>query len=301
MQRGDRRVRPHVRPGPGSGIRRAAGARAELGFFGLGASRRSRSTGSRSAARGSGGRSRPGAVEKANAMLGYPYRLSGTVVQGDGRGKTHRISDGESRCPGSAEDRPGARRVRGRRRGGGRPQAGGMMNIGVRPTVTAARARRSKCTSSISPRDLYGDDGADGVPRAPAGRTEVAGLEELVAQLGDDDRAGSRDRSGAGRSTMNGNAEHRRSIAWQSRRNKSRDHQEVREDADGHRDARGADRAADGAHQRPGSALREDSKDHHSRVGLLKMVGKRRRLLDYLQEKNIERYRKIIAELQIRK
>ena len=43
------------------------------------------------------------------------------------------------------------------------------------------------------------------------------------------------------------------------------------------------------------------SKDHHSRVGLLKLVGKRRRLLDYLQEKNIERYRKIIAELQIRK
>jgi small subunit ribosomal protein S15 len=43
------------------------------------------------------------------------------------------------------------------------------------------------------------------------------------------------------------------------------------------------------------------SKDHHSRVGLLKMVGKRRRLLDYLQEKNIERYRKIIQDLQIRK
>jgi small subunit ribosomal protein S15 len=43
------------------------------------------------------------------------------------------------------------------------------------------------------------------------------------------------------------------------------------------------------------------AKDHHSRVGLLKMVGKRRRLLDYLQEKDIERYRKIIAELQIRK
>ena len=42
-------------------------------------------------------------------------------------------------------------------------------------------------------------------------------------------------------------------------------------------------------------------KDHHSRVGLLKMVGRRRRLLDYLQEKDIERYRKIIGELQIRK
>ncbi len=43
------------------------------------------------------------------------------------------------------------------------------------------------------------------------------------------------------------------------------------------------------------------SKDHHSRVGLLKMVGKRRRLLDYLREKNIDRYRKVIEELQIRK
>jgi small subunit ribosomal protein S15 len=43
------------------------------------------------------------------------------------------------------------------------------------------------------------------------------------------------------------------------------------------------------------------SADHHSRVGLLKMVGKRRRLLDYLMEKNIERYRKVIADLQIRK
>jgi small subunit ribosomal protein S15 len=42
-------------------------------------------------------------------------------------------------------------------------------------------------------------------------------------------------------------------------------------------------------------------KDHHSRVGLLRMVGKRRRLLDYLQERNIERYRKIISDLQIRK
>jgi small subunit ribosomal protein S15 len=42
-------------------------------------------------------------------------------------------------------------------------------------------------------------------------------------------------------------------------------------------------------------------KDHHSRVGLLRMVGKRRRLLEYLASKNIERYRKIIADLDIRK
>jgi small subunit ribosomal protein S15 len=42
-------------------------------------------------------------------------------------------------------------------------------------------------------------------------------------------------------------------------------------------------------------------KDHHSRLGLLKMVGKRRRLLDYLNRKDFERYQKIIAQLGIRK
>jgi small subunit ribosomal protein S15 len=44
-----------------------------------------------------------------------------------------------------------------------------------------------------------------------------------------------------------------------------------------------------------------NKKDHHSKVGLLKMVGKRRSLLDYLAKKDIARYRKIIADLEIRK
>jgi small subunit ribosomal protein S15 len=43
------------------------------------------------------------------------------------------------------------------------------------------------------------------------------------------------------------------------------------------------------------------TKDHHSRRGLMMMVGKRRRLLDYLMKKDIERYRGIIKELNIRK
>jgi small subunit ribosomal protein S15 len=42
-------------------------------------------------------------------------------------------------------------------------------------------------------------------------------------------------------------------------------------------------------------------KDHHSRRGLMMMVGRRRRLLDYLKAKDIERYRAIIKELNIRK
>ena len=47
--------------------------------------------------------------------------------------------------------------------------------------------------------------------------------------------------------------------------------------------------------------LRTHKKDHHSRRGLLMMVGKRRGLLDYLIKTDIERYRSIIAELGIRK
>lgn len=45
----------------------------------------------------------------------------------------------------------------------------------------------------------------------------------------------------------------------------------------------------------------EHKKDNHSRMGLIKMVGKRRRLLRYLQKKDIERYRKIVEELNLRK
>ena len=43
------------------------------------------------------------------------------------------------------------------------------------------------------------------------------------------------------------------------------------------------------------------AKDHHSRRGLLRMVGKRRRLLDYLKDKDATRYRTIIERLGIRK
>ncbi len=47
--------------------------------------------------------------------------------------------------------------------------------------------------------------------------------------------------------------------------------------------------------------LRSNKKDHHSRRGLLKMVGQRRNLLNYLTKIDIERYRTVIAQLGIRK
>ena len=46
--------------------------------------------------------------------------------------------------------------------------------------------------------------------------------------------------------------------------------------------------------------FRAHHKDHHGRRGLLKMVGKRRRLLDYLKKTNVEEYRRIVAELGLR-
>ena len=47
--------------------------------------------------------------------------------------------------------------------------------------------------------------------------------------------------------------------------------------------------------------LKLNKKDHHSRRGLLLMVGRRRGLLDYLRRTNIERYRSLISELNLRK
>ena len=47
--------------------------------------------------------------------------------------------------------------------------------------------------------------------------------------------------------------------------------------------------------------FKSHAKDHHSRRGLLKMVGQRRRLLDYLKQKDAERYADIIRKLGIRK
>jgi small subunit ribosomal protein S15 len=47
--------------------------------------------------------------------------------------------------------------------------------------------------------------------------------------------------------------------------------------------------------------LRQHRHDHHSRRGLLRMVGRRRRLLDYLQKRDVERYRALIKELGLRR
>ena len=52
---------------------------------------------------------------------------------------------------------------------------------------------------------------------------------------------------------------------------------------------------------KPNEHLKKNPNDHHSRRGLMKMVGRRRNLLAYLQKKDIERYRALIATLGLRK
>lgn len=47
--------------------------------------------------------------------------------------------------------------------------------------------------------------------------------------------------------------------------------------------------------------LRENKKDYSTQLALLKLVGKRRRLLDYLKDRNIEKYREVLKALNIRK
>ncbi len=47
--------------------------------------------------------------------------------------------------------------------------------------------------------------------------------------------------------------------------------------------------------------LKAHKKDHHSRRGLLRMVGRRRKLLEYLKQKDIERYRRVVERLGLRK
>ena len=70
---------------------------------------------------------------------------------------------------------------------------------------------------------------------------------------------------------------------------------------DRHRFSRGSDRHSTERINQLTVHMQNNPQDKHSNRGLLKMVGKRRSLLDYLQKKDIERYRALIAKLGIRK
>ena len=82
---------------------------------------------------------------------------------------------------------------------------------------------------------------------------------------------------------------------------KKRRHHQVRDPRGRHRLAGGPGRALSERINYLTEHFKTHEKDHHSRRGLLKLVSQRRRLLDYLKRKNLDRYRKLINTLGIRK
>ena len=90
-------------------------------------------------------------------------------------------------------------------------------------------------------------------------------------------------------------------VDWYRRGDQEEDHRRVRHDRGRHRFARGAGRSAEPPDRSPHRAPQEHKHDHHSRRGLLLLVGQRRRLLNYLQKTEIARYRSIVERLGLRR
>ena len=88
---------------------------------------------------------------------------------------------------------------------------------------------------------------------------------------------------------------------YDAERPKDRDHREQSHPRYRYRLPRGAGRHSDRAYQQLTAHLKVHPHDFHSRRGMQMMIGKRRRLLDYLAKKDIERYRALIAKLGLRK
>lgn len=126
-----------------------------------------------------------GDLLRAETMLGYPYRLSGRVVRGDGRGKTigfptANVSPDSFRkiIPARGVYLVGAE-VRGLR-------LYGMMNIGVRPTVTAGVAETAEVHLFDFSGELYGETVTVTFLRRLRDEQRFANVEELVRQLARD-------------------------------------------------------------------------------------------------------------------
>ena len=93
----------------------------------------------------------------------------------------------------------------------------------------------------------------------------------------------------------------RRETMALDQRHQEEDHRRVRDGRGRHRFARGPGRDADHRISDLTEHLKKHKHDHHSRRGLLLLVGQRRRLLNYLQKTDINRYRSLIERLGLRR
>ena len=226
-------------------------------------------------------------------LLGAPFQLEGKVVQGDARGRDARHADRE----------PDARRGR-----CSCPAPGVYAGTRARSTrrrSTSASGRRSSTTASCSSRplidfegDLYGEtlrlaflerlrdeqrfDSAGG-----AGRADAAGRRARAERLA------------ASRASLTRPLLAFRRDAHQGSQDRGHQHFAKHEGDTGSPEVQVALLTA--RINELTEHLREHKKDHHSRRGLLMLVGQRRRLLNYLRRHDIDRYRELVQELGLRR
>ena len=223
-----------------------------------------------------------GEVDKAAEFLGGPFLLDGEVVKGDRRGRelgvptANVVPDDHFACPGHGIYAAWAH---------GHPAA---VSVGVAPTFGTGRGVLIEAHLVDFDGDLYGET------------LRIAFMERLRGERRFDSRAG-----GAAMEQMQKDIELARcygfppmSLTAEAKREIVASTARARGDT-GSTEVQVAlltARINDLTEH-----LREHKKDHHSRRGLLMLVGKRRRLLQYLQRTDIDRYRALIGELGLRR
>ena len=261
-----------------------------------------RSTARSSARATSAGSSLGGAVEYADRLLGAPFTVDGEVAHGDERGRDARLPDREPR----ARRRLRAARATASTPAGRRTAAGtwhaAAVNVGVRPMFETGprRAdrglpprlrrrplRRSRCGSSSS----------SGCAASGASRASTRSSSRWAATSSD-----ARSRSPASVSAAAAAATLPRRMTPDRRNARREIVAQFGANAQDTGNTRVQVALLTAAHQRPHRApARAQGKDHHSRRGLLMLVGQRRRLLNYLQRNDLEGYRALVRELGLRK
>ena len=231
-----------------------------------------------------------GDVEGAMRCLGAPFLLEGEVVSGDRRGRTlgyptaNLVPDDELVCPGHGVYAAFAN---------GDPAA---VNVGVRPTFETGRGVLIEAYLIDRDVDLYGKIAADRVHRPTARR------EAIRRRRGAGRADGRRRRAGApGLRHL-----HTASLTCPGLMSLTKEKKQELIDKYGRSDADTGSAEVQVAllTERINELtehLRTHSKDHHSRRGLLMLVGKRRRLLRYLERSDVERYRALVADLGLRR
>ena len=234
-----------------------------------------------------------GEVEAAMRCLGAPFMVEGKVVEGDRRGRelgfptANLVPDDHLVVPGHGVYAAFAN---------GHPAA---VNVGIRPTFDTGRGLLIESFLIDFDGDLYGQNLRVAFVSRLRGEKRFPSVEDLIAQM-------HRDVAEA-REIAAKYERARRLIATlfaPMPLTKDRKQELIGKYGRSGEDTGSAEVQVALLTERINELtehLRTHSKDHHSRRGLLKMVGKRRRILRYLERNDLERYRSLVAELGLRR